>query len=108
MTYEDEQTEAIPVQLPNGAVVKIETAQGAGREDVAFTMFSFDQSAEILEGVTEAINEVDPIKVRWGQQEDFVDAKFLQDHWSLDLDMGLLAFDEPGSVHPCVLLGKDV
>jgi hypothetical protein len=55
MTYEDERTEAIPVRLPNGAVVKIETTPDDGREDVAFEIFSFDQIAEVLEGVTEAI-----------------------------------------------------
>jgi methionine aminopeptidase len=57
MTYEDERAEAVPVQLPNGAVVKIEIAKSSdtGKEDVAFEMFKFDQIAEILEGVTEAI-----------------------------------------------------
>jgi hypothetical protein len=49
-----------------------------------------------------------PIKVRWGQQEDFAEAQVLKDNWSINPDVSILAFDDPGSGHPCVFLGKDV
>ncbi len=55
MAYDEEQTDGIPVKLPNGTVIKIETPQRAGKEDVDFTIFSFDDIGKALEGITEAI-----------------------------------------------------
>lgn len=55
MPTDDNRTEGVPVKLPNGAIIKIEVSQRSGREDVAFTTFSFDQIAMALEGITGAI-----------------------------------------------------
>ena len=55
MTYDDEQTESIPVKLPNGTIIKIETPRREGREDVDFEIFSFDDIGNALEGITDAI-----------------------------------------------------
>jgi tetratricopeptide (TPR) repeat protein len=49
----------------------------------------------------------EPIKVRWGRQDNFADAQVIVKHWFLDPDVALLEFDDFGSGHPCVLLDKD-
>ncbi|MGB3509668.1 MAG: CU044_2847 family protein [Microcoleaceae cyanobacterium] len=55
MTYSEERKETIPVELPNGAIVRVEVAEVGGREDVASSILSFKPVTDALEGVTEAI-----------------------------------------------------
>jgi hypothetical protein len=55
MTYAEQRTETIPVELPNGTIIKVEVAQVRGRQDVASSMLSFKPVTDALEGVTEAI-----------------------------------------------------
>jgi len=50
----------------------------------------------------------DPIKVRWGQDDDFAEARVVPDHWSRNPDVALLEFTDPKTDHPCVFLGEDV
>jgi hypothetical protein len=50
----EERTEKIPVELPNGSVIKVEVAQ-TGREDVAFDAKSFKTVTDSIEGIAEAI-----------------------------------------------------
>ena len=69
----EDRTEAIPVELPNGTIIKVEVAQ-TGREDVAFKTFSFTQITEALEGIvgaiTETLQKVQPTKaaVKFGME----------------------------------------
>lgn len=59
----ESKNEYVPVKLPNGAVIKIETSEIIGREDVAFTQFSFEQITDALQGITEAIKgTIDKVK----------------------------------------------
>ncbi len=51
-----DRTEAIPVALPNGTIIKVEVAQ-TGQEDVAFHTFAFRQVTDALEGIVGAIGE---------------------------------------------------
>jgi hypothetical protein len=54
-----ERTEKVPVQLENGAIIKIEvTETGTGREDVAFDprALPFRRVTDALEGITSAIS----------------------------------------------------
>lgn len=55
MTYLEERKETIPVELPNGAIVKVEVAQVRGRQDVSSSILSFKPVTDALGGVTEAI-----------------------------------------------------
>jgi len=54
MTFAESRSETVPVQLPNGALIKIEVAQ-TGREDVGFDIKSFQGVTDAIEGVAEAI-----------------------------------------------------
>ncbi|EKV01593.1 hypothetical protein Lepto7375DRAFT_3764 [Leptolyngbya sp. PCC 7375] len=54
MTFSDSRSETVPVQLPNGTVVKVEVEQ-TGREDVGFDVKSFQGVTNAIEGVAEAI-----------------------------------------------------
>jgi hypothetical protein len=54
MTFTDSRNETVPVQLPNGALVKVEVTQ-TGREDVGFDVKSFQGVTDAIEGVAEAI-----------------------------------------------------
>jgi len=54
MAFADSRSDTIPVQLPNGAIVKVEVAQ-TGREDVGFEVKSFKGVTDAIEGVAEAI-----------------------------------------------------
>lgn len=54
MTFGDARSSAVPVQLPNGAVVKFEVSQ-TGREDVSFDLKNFQPVADAIEGVVQAI-----------------------------------------------------
>jgi tetrahydromethanopterin S-methyltransferase subunit B len=54
MEYTESRTEKIPVQLPNGTIIKLEVVQ-TGREDVAFDVKPFKEVANALEGIVEAL-----------------------------------------------------
>ena len=54
MTFADSRSDTVPVQLPNGAVVKFEVTQ-TGREDVSFDPKQFQPVADAIEGVIEMI-----------------------------------------------------
>jgi Trypsin-co-occurring domain 1 len=54
MTFADSRSDTVPVQLPNGALVRVEVAQ-TGREDVGFEVKSFKGVTDTIEGVAEAI-----------------------------------------------------
>jgi hypothetical protein len=47
-------TEKVSVKLPNGAIIGVEVTE-IGREDVSFNIFSFDEVADALDGITTAI-----------------------------------------------------
>jgi hypothetical protein len=54
MTFSESHIDTVPVELPNGAIVKVEVAR-IGREDVGFEAKSFKGVTESIEGVAEAI-----------------------------------------------------
>jgi hypothetical protein len=54
MSFTNSHGDSIPVQLPNGSLIKIEVAQ-TGREDVGFDVKSFKAVTDAIEGVAEAI-----------------------------------------------------
>jgi hypothetical protein len=54
MTFAEFRRDTVPVQLPNGAIVKVEVAQ-TGREDVAFEVKSFKGVTDAIEGIAEAV-----------------------------------------------------
>ncbi len=54
MTFADSRSETVPVQLPNGTIIKVEVAQ-TGREDVGFDVKPFEPVAEAIEGVVQMI-----------------------------------------------------
>jgi hypothetical protein len=54
MNFADSRSETVPVQLPNGAIVKVEVAQ-TGRENVGFDVKQFEPVADALEGVVQMI-----------------------------------------------------
>lgn len=54
MTFADSRSETVPVQLPNGAVVKVEVAS-TGREDVGFDAKQFQPVADAIEGMVQMI-----------------------------------------------------
>ncbi len=56
MTDARDRTEAIPVTLPTGTIIKVEVAQ-TGREDVAFQTFVFRQVMDALDGIVGAFAE---------------------------------------------------
>lgn len=54
MTFADSRSETVPVQLPNGAIVKVEVTK-SGREDVGFDVKQFQPVADAIEGVVQMI-----------------------------------------------------
>lgn len=54
MTFDHSSHETVPVQLPNGAIVKVEVAK-TGREDVSFDVKQFQPVADAIEGVVQMI-----------------------------------------------------
>lgn len=54
MTFADSRSETVPVQLPNGAIVKVEVTK-SGREDVSFEPKQFQPVADAIEGVVQMI-----------------------------------------------------
>lgn len=54
MSFSDSRSDTVPVQLPNGAIVKVEVAQ-TGREDVGFEVKSFKGVTDAIEGIAEAV-----------------------------------------------------
>ena len=54
MTFAESRSDTIPVQLPNGAVVKVEVSS-TGREDVGFDVKQFQPVADAIEGVVQMI-----------------------------------------------------
>lgn len=54
MSFAESRSQSVPVQLPNGAVVRVEVAQ-TGREDVGFDVKQFEPVAEAIEGVVQMI-----------------------------------------------------
>ena len=54
MTFAESRSETVPVQLPNGAIVKVEVTK-SGREDVGFDTKQFQPVADALEGVVQMI-----------------------------------------------------
>lgn len=54
MTFSDSRSDTVPVELPNGAIVKFEVSN-TGREDVSFDPKQFQPVAEAIEGVVQMI-----------------------------------------------------
>jgi hypothetical protein len=54
MTFAESRSSTVPVQLPNGAIVKFEVTS-TGREGVAFDSKQFQPIAEAIEGVVQMI-----------------------------------------------------
>jgi len=54
MTFPESRSSNVPVQLPNGAIVKVEVAS-TGMEDVAFDVKQFQPVADAIEGVVQMI-----------------------------------------------------
>jgi hypothetical protein len=59
MTFAESHSDTVPVQLPNGAIVRFEVTQ-TGREDVGFDLKQFQPVADMIEGVVQMI--ADPIQ----------------------------------------------
>lgn len=54
MSFTDSRSNTVPVQLPNGSLIKVEVAQ-TGREDVGFEVKSFKGVTDAIEGIAEAV-----------------------------------------------------
>jgi hypothetical protein len=54
MTFTESRSNTVPVQLPNGAIVKVEVAS-TGREDVGFDVKQFQPVADAIEGMVQMI-----------------------------------------------------
>jgi hypothetical protein len=54
MSVTEFQRESIPVQLPNGSIIKVEVAN-TGRQDVSFDVKQFQPVADAIEGVVQMI-----------------------------------------------------
>jgi hypothetical protein len=54
MTFAESRSDTVPVQLPNGAVVKVEVSS-TGREDVGFDVKQFQPVADAIEGMVQMI-----------------------------------------------------
>jgi hypothetical protein len=54
MSFSEFQSNTVPVQLPNGAVVNVEVTN-TGREDVGLDVKQFQPVADVIEGVVEMI-----------------------------------------------------
>lgn len=56
MEFAESRSDTVPVQLPNGAIVKVEVTK-TGREDVGFDTKQFQPVADAIEGVVQMIAE---------------------------------------------------
>ena len=56
MEFTESPTEAIPVQLPNGTIIKVEITR-TGEEDVAFDVRPFQDISSAIEGIVDAVAE---------------------------------------------------
>ena len=54
MAFSESRSETVPLQLPNGAIAKIEVTQ-TGREDVGFDVKQFQPVADAIEGIVQMI-----------------------------------------------------
>jgi hypothetical protein len=54
MSFAESRSETVPVQLPNGAIVKVEVTN-TGQEDVGFDTKQFQPVADAIEGVVQMI-----------------------------------------------------
>ena len=54
MAFAESRSDTVPVQLPNGAIVKVEVTK-TGREDVSFDPKQFQPIADAIEGVVQMI-----------------------------------------------------
>ena len=54
MAFAESRSETVPVQLPNGAIVRVEVTN-TGREDVGFDAKQFQPVADAIEGVVQMI-----------------------------------------------------
>lgn len=54
MAFTNSHSDTIPVQLPNGAIVKVEVAS-TGKEDVGFDVKKFQPVADAIEGILQMI-----------------------------------------------------
>ena len=54
MTFAESRSETVPVQLPNGVIVKVEVTK-TGREDAGFDVKQFQPVADAIEGVVQMI-----------------------------------------------------
>ena len=62
MQYSEDQTEYVPVELDNGAIIKIEVSQ-TGIEDVSLDKIPFKQVTKALEGIVETLKTtIDKVK----------------------------------------------
>ncbi len=50
MSFAESRSDTVPVQLPNGAIIKVEVTK-SGREDVSFDPKQFQPVADAIEGV---------------------------------------------------------
>lgn len=48
-------TEIVKAELPNGAYIHIETTILGGEEDVAFTLPTFKEVTDVIEGIAESV-----------------------------------------------------
>jgi Trypsin-co-occurring domain 1 len=55
MTFSDSSNDTVPVQLPNGSIIKFEVTK-IGREDVCFDTKQFQPIADMIEGVVQMIS----------------------------------------------------
>ncbi len=54
MDFSKDHSETIPVQLPNGSIIKVE-ATTSSREDVSFSARDFQPIADAIEGIVQMI-----------------------------------------------------
>jgi Trypsin-co-occurring domain 1 len=54
MDFSKDHSETVPVQLPNGSIIKVE-ATTSGREDVSFSAKEFQPIADAIEGIVQMI-----------------------------------------------------
>lgn len=54
MNSSEDRSETVPIQLPNGSIIKVE-ATITGREDVSFSAKEFQPIADAIEGIIQMI-----------------------------------------------------
>jgi Trypsin-co-occurring domain 1 len=54
MDFPEDRSKNVPVQLPNGSIIKVE-ATASGREDVSFSAKEFQPIADAIEGIIQMI-----------------------------------------------------